>query len=131
MNFMPARILGEGADHVTVAAPGFGTVDIPLKNVSRADPGDSGPSIGFRPEAATLLTPSAEATGRVTEGVIDEMVYYGDMTYYDVIMDGSDAYDGVPHEVRISMRNVFGRDLPDLGTRVRVGWSPGSLILFR
>ena len=131
MNFMPARIMGGGADHVTVAVPGFGTVDIPAANVSRADRGDAGPSIGFRPEAATLLPAGAEAPGRVTEGVIDEVVYYGDMTYYDVIMDGSDAYDGVPHEVRISMRNVFGREVPDVGTRVRVSWSPGSLVLFR
>ena len=131
MNFMPARIVGEGADHVTVAVPGFGTVDIPAANVSRADRGDAGPSIGFRPEAATLLPMGAEAPGRVTEGVIDEVVYYGDMTYYDVIMDGSDDYDGVPHEVRISMRNVFGREVPDVGTRVRVSWSPGSLVLFR
>ncbi|MBV0890824.1 ABC transporter ATP-binding protein [Paracoccus sp. Z118] len=131
MNFMPARILGETAEHVTVAVPGFGTVEIPARNVSRADPGDPGPSIGFRPEAATLLAANAEATGRVNGGVIDEVVYYGDMTYYDVIMDGSDAYDGIPHEVRISMRNVFGREVPDVGTRVRVSWSPGSLVLFR
>ena len=130
MNFLPARILGETSEAVTVEAPGFGRVDIPAANVSHSDPGDPGPMIGFRPEAVTLLSPRAEAPDRVTEGVIDEVVYYGDMTYYDVIMDGAD-YDGVPHEVRISMRNVFGRDIPDVGTRTRVGWSPGSLILFR
>ena len=110
---------------------GLGRAEISAANISHSDPGDEGPSVGFRPEAATLLPMGAEAPGRVTEGVIDEVVYYGDMTYYDVIMDGSDDYDGVPHEVRISMRNVFGREVPDVGTRVRVSWSPGSLVLFR
>ena len=79
----------------------------------------------------TLLAATAPATDRVTEGIIDEVVYYGDMSYYDVILDSPDTFGGQPHEIRISMRNVFGRELPDLGTRVRVGWSPGSLILFR
>ena len=131
MNFMPARILGEAATGVTVEAPGFGQVEIPAANVSHADPGDPAPSIGFRPEAVTLLAATAPATDRVTEGIIDEVVYYGDMSYYDVILDSPDTFGGQPHEIRISMRNVFGRELPDLGTRVRVGWSPGSLILFR
>ncbi|PZO64452.1 MAG: Fe3+/spermidine/putrescine ABC transporter ATP-binding protein [Paracoccus denitrificans] len=125
MNFLPATVLSETPDTVTVEAPGFGRLDVPLAQVSRADAGDSAPTLGFRPEAATLLTGSAVATDRETAGVIDEVVYYGDMTYYDIRMDGSSQ------PVRISMRNVFGRDVPDVGTRVRVGWSPGSLILFR
>lgn len=129
MNFLPARILGESREAVTVEAPGFGRVDIPAANVSHADAGDASPSIGFRPEAVTLLAANAPASDRVTEGIIDEVVYYGDMSYYDVMLAG-EGFDG-EHEVRISMRNVFGRELPDLGTRVRVGWSPGSLILFR
>ena len=33
--------------------------------------------------------------------------------------------------VRISMRNVFGRDVQEVGTRTRLAWSPGSLVLFR
>ena len=73
----------------------------------------------------TLLTRDAPAPDRETPGVIEEIVYYGDMSYYDVILDSPDTFDGQPHEIRISMRNVFGRELPDLGTRVRVGWSPG------
>ena len=77
----------------------------------------------------TLLGANAPAHDRVAEGVIDEVIFYGDMSYYDVMLEG-DGFQG-QHEIRISMRNVFGRELPDLGTRARVGWSPGSLILFR
>ena len=33
--------------------------------------------------------------------------------------------------VRLSMRNVFGRPVLDIGTRTRVAWSPGALVVFR
>ncbi|REF72424.1 ABC-type Fe3+/spermidine/putrescine transport system ATPase subunit [Paracoccus versutus] len=131
MNFLPARVLGETADAVQIEAPGLGRVDIPLANVSQADPGDDGPSIGFRPEAVSLVAPGAQGANRVAEGVIDEVVYYGDMTYYDVRLDGSAGFDGQARPVRIAMRNVFGREVQDVGTRANVSWSPGSLVLFR
>ena len=131
MNFLPARVLGDTATGVRVDVPGFGEFEVPAANVSRADAGDKGPSVGFRPEAVTLLTRDAPAPDRETPGVIEEIVYYGDMSYYDVRLDGSARFDGQGHPIRISMRNVFGRDLPDLGTRTRVSWSPGSVILFR
>ena len=51
------------------------------------------------------------------------------MTYYDVRLDEEDGTTSEP--VHISMRNVFGRDIPDVGTRVSVGWSPSTMILFR
>ncbi len=131
MNFLPANILVETAAGVTVQAPGFGTVDIPAANISRADPDDPAPTIGFRPEAVTLLGPTAPVPDCVTEAVIDEVVYYGDMTYYDVRMDDADGSGTGARPVRVSMRNVFGREVPDVGTRTRLAWSPGSLVLFR
>lgn len=51
------------------------------------------------------------------------------MTYYDVRLDEEDGTTSEP--VRISMRNVYGRDIPSVGTRVSVAWSPASMILFR
>ncbi|MEM7489351.1 MAG: TOBE domain-containing protein, partial [Pseudomonadota bacterium] len=62
---------------------------------------------------------------REASGTIDEVVYYGDMTYYDV------ALDGAPAPVRVSMRNVFGRPVLDRGDTARLAWSPGAMILFR
>ena len=81
--------------------------------------------VGLRPETLTLLYDDQKAAERETEGVIDEVIYFGDMTYYDVILDGTD------HEVRISMRNVPGRPVLDRGARTRVAWSPTALVLFR
>ena len=131
MNFLPTRILGETLSGVEVEVPGLGRVEIPASNVSRSDPGDDGPSVGFRPEAVSLVTAGAPGQARVAEGVIDEVVYYGDMTYYDVRLDGSAGFDGQARPVRIAMRNVFGREVQDVGTRANVSWSPGSLVLFR
>jgi spermidine/putrescine transport system ATP-binding protein len=131
MNFLPAHVLGDTPDGVEVEVPGLGRVEIPAKNVSSKDPDDEGPSVGFRPEAVSLVGAGQPVQGRVTEGVIDEVVYYGDMTYYDVRLDGSASFDGKARPIRIAMRNVFGREVQDVGTRAKVSWSPGSLVLFR
>ena len=88
--------------------------------------------IGVRPETMTLVGAGATHNQpRETNATIDEVVYYGDMTYYDLRLDGVARTDGKSRTVRISMRNVFGRDVQEVGTRTRLAWSPGSLVLFR
>ena len=131
MNFLPTRIIGDTPNGVEVDLPGFGRVEIPAANISRANPDDPGPTIGFRPEAVSLISQGAATQARVTEGVIDEVVYYGDMTYYDVRLDGSDGFGAKVRPIRIAMRNVFGREVQEVGARANVSWSPGSLVLFR
>jgi spermidine/putrescine transport system ATP-binding protein len=81
--------------------------------------------VGLRPETLTLLYDDQKPPERETDGVIDEVIYFGDMTYYDVYLGGTDV------EVRLSMRNVPGRPVLDVGTKVRVAWSPSALVLFR
>jgi spermidine/putrescine transport system ATP-binding protein len=132
MNFLPARILAEGAGKIDVEAAGFGKLTLDAEQAPGgllwADAGVSpseGASVGFRPETLTILFDGQTASDRETMAVIEEVVYFGDMTYYDVKLDGSDA------PVRISMRNVFGRPVLDIGARTRVAWSPGALVLFR
>ena len=67
----------------------------------------------------------------ISAHVQDAVLKVGDMTYYDVRLDGSAGFDGQARPVRIAMRNVFGREVQDVGTRANVSWSPGSLVLFR
>jgi spermidine/putrescine transport system ATP-binding protein len=81
-------------------------------------------SVGFRPETLTILFDGQTASDRESEAVIEEVVYYGDMTYYDIKLDGTDV------TTRLSMRNVFGRPVLENGTRTRIAWSPGALVLF-
>lgn len=118
MNFLPAFL-----DEDDVDVSGLGRMPAGAMQTTPAT-GEK-PMAGFRPETATVLFPGQEAPDRVAEGTVSEVVYYGDMTYYDVVLDGCDK------PVRISMRNVFGRPVLDIGTRARVGWSPGAITLFR
>jgi spermidine/putrescine transport system ATP-binding protein len=124
MNFLPAHILAESGGQIEVEAKGFGNLTLAAEQAPGAASGE-GASVGFRPETLTILFEGQVASDREAMAVIEEVVYFGDMTYYDVKLDGSDA------PVRISMRNVFGRPVLDIGMRTRVAWSPGALVLFR
>lgn len=117
MNFLPAT----ASDRLEVA--GLGPVEkdgvfSPQGAVSGAC------SVGLRPETLSLLYDGDVARAREAEGVIDEVVYYGDMTYYDVRLDGLDA------PVRLSMRNVVGRDVLEVGAVARIGWDPRAMVVF-
>jgi len=124
MNFMPAKVLSEDGGRIEVEAQGFGRLTLDAAQASGA-PSPEGASIGFRPETLTILFDSQKAVDRDSMATIEEVVYYGDMTYYDARLDGMQS------PVRISMRNVFGRPVLDIGARARVAWSPGALVLFR
>jgi spermidine/putrescine transport system ATP-binding protein len=117
MNFLPATA---GA---RLEVAGLGAVDpagvfAPQGAVSGAC------CVGLRPETLSLLYEGEEARVREATGIIDEVVYYGDMTYYEVRLDGLDA------PVRLSMRNVVGRDVLDVGAPARVAWDPAAMVVF-
>jgi spermidine/putrescine transport system ATP-binding protein len=123
MNFVPGTVLSEGADRIELDVQGLGRCAI---SPEQAPSGRSGKTtVGFRPETLTILYDGQSANDREAEGTIAEVVYYGDMTYYDVKLDG------VEEPVRLSMRNVPGRPVLDRGSRTRIAWSPGALVLFR
>jgi spermidine/putrescine transport system ATP-binding protein len=124
MNFLPAKIMSEAGGKVEVEAKGFGHVTLDAAQVS-GTPAEGGAAIGFRPETLTILFEGQKAVDRESDATVSEVVYYGDMTYYDIKLDGTDA------PMRLSMRNVFGRPVLDIGTRTKVAWSPGALMLFR
>lgn len=123
MNFVPAKITAEGAK-VEVEAEGFGALTLEAEQCM-GTASAAGAAIGFRPETLTILFDGQTAADCETMATVEEVVYYGDMTYYDVKLDGTQ------NAVRISMRNVFGRPVLDIGTRARIAWSPGALVLFR
>ena len=123
MNFIPAAVLSDTGGKIEVDAKGLGKVMLDAETQPPVR-GES-PVVGLRPETLTLLYDDQKATDRETDGVIDEVIYFGDMTYYDVYLGGTDV------EVRLSMRNVPGRPVLDVGTKVRVAWSPSALVLFR
>jgi spermidine/putrescine transport system ATP-binding protein len=123
MNFLPAKVTAETPDGFDVDVAGLGACHITARQSPGKVTGEV--SVGFRPETLTILYDGQTATDRESPGTVEEVVYYGDMTYYDVKLDG------VAQPVRLSMRNVFGRPVLDRGTRTRVAWAPGALVLFR
>ncbi|MBI1172656.1 ATP-binding cassette domain-containing protein [bacterium] len=125
MNFLPAKILSEAGGIAEIEAAGLGRMALNVEKQVTGAVSPGGATVGFRPETATLLFDTQEATDRESMATVEEVVYYGDMTYYDVKLDGT------AEPMRVSMRNVFGRPVLDIGTRTRVGWSPGALVLFR
>jgi spermidine/putrescine transport system ATP-binding protein len=124
MNFLPAKIISEAGGKIEVETQGFGKLSLNAEQAPGAASGE-GATVGFRPETLTILFEGQTASDRESMATIDEVVYFGDMTYYDVKLDGTDT------PIRISMRNVFGRPVLDIGARTRVAWSPGALVLFR
>ncbi|PWE34243.1 Fe3+/spermidine/putrescine ABC transporter ATP-binding protein [Maritimibacter sp. 55A14] len=124
MNFLDASVGGNGADGLEVDVAGLGRVAL---DPAQCPEGRSGTStvVGLRPETMTILFDTSEKAARVAEGSVSEVVYFGDMTYYDVTLDG------VAAPVTISMRNLPGRPVLDRGARARVGWDAGAMVLFR
>jgi spermidine/putrescine transport system ATP-binding protein len=123
MNFLPVKVLSEGSK-VGLEVQGLGPVELDATQVSGAAIGGQ-PVVGFRPETLTILYDGQQPSDREAMATVSEVVYYGDMTYYDVKIDGTEQ------DLRLSMRNVFGRPVLDIGARARVGWAPGALVLFR
>ena len=124
MNFLPAQIISDSGATVEIDAAGFGRMSLAPDQVMSGD-GEGGATIGLRPETLTILFDGQSASDREVMGTVEEVVYYGDMTYYDVKLEGA----SVP--MRLSMRNVPGRPVLDRGAKARLGWSPGAVVLFR
>ncbi len=125
MNFLPATLLSDGHGGCDVEVAGLGRCHIPADQAPAGAASGQGASVGFRPETLTILYEGQTGSDRETPGTVEEVVYYGDMTYYDVKLDG------VETPVRLSMRNVPGRPVLENGMRTRVAWSPDALVLFR
>ncbi|GGL74676.1 ABC transporter ATP-binding protein [Wenxinia marina] len=121
MNILPGHVT-EGGPGVTVDVAGLGRAEVATEQApGGVVAGDT--AVGIRPETLAILFEGEETTRRVVEGVVDEVVYYGDMTYYDV------RVDGVPEPLNISMKNLIGRPVLDVGTRTRVAWDERSLVV--
>lgn len=123
MNFLECAVSEEG-DFFSLDIEGLGKARVARSQARGAKPG-LGPAVGIRPEMLTILKEGSTRGGRVCSGVIEEVTYYGDMTYYHVRPEGS------AHAVSVSMRNFAGRPVMSRGETARVGWEESGLILFR
>ncbi|MBQ2263209.1 MAG: ABC transporter ATP-binding protein [Loktanella sp.] len=121
MNFLAADVLAIG-DTIEVDVAGLGRVSV---NAEQAPmPLRTGQAVaGVRPETLAILFDGETTERKLVDGVVDEVVYYGDMTYYDV------RIAGVDQPLNIAMKNLIGRPVLDVGTRTKVVWDERSLVL--
>jgi len=115
MNFLPARV-GQGVD-----IAGLGRIDLSAEQIG----GASGEvTVGIRPESMSIMFSEADRYPCEARGTVAERSYYGDMTYYDIQLEGTDE------TVTLSMKNIEGRHILDLGETARIGWDPRAAVVF-
>lgn len=119
MNFLAAHVNGHDVD-----VAGFGNVRLNPDQIPESV-SDGAAVVGLRPETLGLLFDGEVTDKRILDGIVDEVVYYGDMTYYDVRVSGSEM------PLNIAMKNVMGRPVLDVGAPTRVVWDPRAMVCFR
>jgi len=118
MNFLPATASGK-----TVEIGGLGRADIEPEQCPAGTPA-GGCTVGIRPETMSILFGDEPAPARETTGTVHELAYYGDMTYYDIVLDG------VEKPVTLSMKNLVGRRVLERGETARISWDERALVVF-
>ncbi len=115
MNFLPGDLGSDGRLDVA----GLGQVGLgDAQNPETAGPGPV--DVGVRPETLSL----SDGGPHLATGEVLDRAYYGDMTYYEVRLEGTDA------PVSVSMKNAGGQAAFERGTRVPVTWDPEALLVF-
>ncbi|WP_439154647.1 ABC transporter ATP-binding protein [Yoonia sp.] len=123
MNFLSADVLAVG-ETLDLDVAGLGKVSVPPEQAP--EDMQTGPAVaGIRPETLAVLFEGETTDRKLVDGVVDEVVYYGDMTYYDV------RIAGVEKPLNIAMKNLIGRPVLDVGARTRVVWDARSLVVLR
>ena len=121
MNLLPAEVAGDG-NRIVVDVAGLGRGEVaPDQAPGGVIPGRT--TVGIRPETLSVLFPGETTERRLADGIVDEVVYYGDMTYYDVRLPGIDQ------PLTISMKNLIGRPVLEVGTPTQVVWDERSLVV--
>ena len=119
MNFLPGALSGEGGE---IEIAGLGRAALAPGQSGGALAGEA-VTVGIRPETLAILFDGETAPRREVRGTISEVVYYGDMTYYDV------AVDGIDKPLVVSMKNLIGRPVLDVGASARLAWDERALVL--
>lgn len=117
MNFLPAKVITPG-ENAELEIAGLGRIALDNTPIVQAT------EVGIRPETLAILFEGDKAPRHEVDAVVDEVVYYGDMTYYDVRI--KDA----PEPLTIAMKNLIGRPVLDVGDKTRIAWDERALVAF-
>ena len=123
MNFLEADVTAMG-DTISLQVQGLGGLQItPEQSPEVSEAGQA--VVGIRPETLGILFEGETTDRKLAEGVVEELVYYGDMTYYDV------RITGVERPLNIAMKNIIGQPVLDVGAPAQVIWDERSLVLLK
>jgi spermidine/putrescine transport system ATP-binding protein len=121
MNFLDVTVKSETKTAYKVEIAGLGAATVPLDQAPAGLGSDT--KAGIRPEMLTLLYDDQKAAENEVAAMVADAYYVGDMTYYEVTIDG------IEKPVEISMRNTAGRAVLERGAKTRVGWGNESILL--
>jgi spermidine/putrescine transport system ATP-binding protein len=121
MNFLDVDIKSESEAGYAIEIAGLGAARVPRDQAPAGVASDT--KAGIRPEMLTLLYDDQKASENEVPAVVADAYYVGDMTYYEVTIEG------IEKPVEISMRNTAGRAVLERGAKTRVGWGNESVLL--
>lgn len=120
MNFIPAKIFKSTKTSLIIDVDFLGRISLaPDINRNAADKIIA----GIRPEMLTIVFDDIKERRNVFSAVIKSRSYYGDMTYYEAQLEGSDLV------VTISMRNTVGRPILDPESKTNISWGAESITI--
>jgi spermidine/putrescine transport system ATP-binding protein len=121
MDFLPADLISKTNEKIIVSITGLGTAEL---DANQAPTGTTGSlCAGIRPELMTIISSGENTHEHTVNGTIIETQYCGDMTYYDVLLNGYSA------PVSVSMRNTSGSKILQKGDTAKIGWGSHSIVL--
>ncbi|MCX8515472.1 MAG: ABC transporter ATP-binding protein [Alphaproteobacteria bacterium] len=121
MNFIEATVEGQSGKELKVRIGGFGLCTIAAPASYK---GEKTLAAGIRPEQLSILTGTGLKAEQAVKAKVSEVTYYGEMTYYSV------ALPGLKKPLDLSMRNLIGRRIFEVGDEVEVGWSPQAFVVW-
>lgn len=122
MNILPAQFIDQTEDGVQVDIAGLGRATVPA-HLAPQGPITTPLCAGVRPELLTILEPGQPPKEHEATGIISDVEYRGELTYYDIDLQGADQ------PVVVSMRNTAGREILKEGAPARIGWGNASAVL--
>ena len=120
MNFVPAKVIKSSVRSVEIEVETLGVTQLPAKRKYVAG---SQITIGIRPEMLTIVYDERLYQQKTFEATVSARSYFGDMTYYEVLIGNTDI------KANVSMRNTVGRPVLEPGTRTHVAWGNDSLTI--
>ncbi|MYE36793.1 MAG: ABC transporter ATP-binding protein [Rhodobacteraceae bacterium] len=121
MNFLDLDLVAQEGNDLIVEIEGLGKTTLSMDQAPLGYQSNS--MAGIRPEMFTIITNKSQSKTKVVNGRIVETQYFGDMTYFDANLEGTDKV------VTISMRNSDISFEINIGSDVEIGWNPNSILV--